>query len=217
MAPISVLIADDHEMTRFGITTYLSSIEDIRIVGEASSGRECLELFKKEEPDLCLLDISMPDTDGIEAAHIIRSTDIDTKILILSMHIDKQILKKALDAGINGYLMKNTDRDVLLNGIRAVMQGQEVFSDSISELIKESFLHQYKNKRVRGSVEVTPREQEILQLIVDGYTSKEIGKKLYISPRTVDTHRSNLMQKLELKNIAELVRYAIKHNLVTTR
>lgn len=217
MTPISVLIADDHEMTRFGISTYLSSIDDIRIVGEASSGKECLELFKKEEPDLCLLDISMPDTDGIEAARLIRSLKIDTKILILSMHIDKQILKKALDAGINGYLMKNTDRDVLLNGIRAVMQGQEVYSDSISKMIKQSFLHQYKNNRVRGSVEVTAREQEILQFIVDGYTSKEIGQKLYISPRTVDTHRANLMQKLELKNIAELVRYAIEHKLVTTR
>ncbi len=215
MAAISILIADDHEIVRYGISTYLSSSEDINIVGEASTGEECIRLFKEEEPDLCILDIGMPDMNGVETAKAIRELDPETKILILSMHINKQILSDVLEAGINGYLMKNTDKSDLLNGIRAIMKGQKVFSEPISDLITESFLNRNSHKNNKNHKEITDREQEILQLIVDGFTSKEIANKLFISPRTVDTHRSNLMQKLELNNIAELVRYAIENELVS--
>jgi len=218
MAPIRVLIADDHEIIRYGISTYLSSSEDIKIVGEASTGEECIELFKEHKPDICLLDISMPKKNGIETTRTIRSLDLETKILILSMHIDKQLLGEVLQAGINGYLLKNTEKQFVLNGILAVMNGQQVFSDPISDLIKHSFLSQAQNEAIPEiHPDITSREQEILQLIVEGLTSKEIAEKLYISPRTVDTHRANLMQKLELNNIAELVRYAIEHNLVTSQ
>ncbi|NGP88403.1 response regulator transcription factor [Fodinibius halophilus] len=215
MTSISVLIADDHEIVRYGISTFLSSSKDIDIVGKASSGDECLELFKKEQPDVCLLDISMPKKNGIETALNIRNLDADTKIIILSMHIDEQLLNDALEADINGYLLKNTDKADILNGIRAVMKGQQIFSDPISNLIKKSFLNQTNSKDKHKELSITTREQEILQLIVDGFTSKEIAEKLYISPRTVDTHRANLMEKLELKNIAELVRYALEHDLVS--
>lgn len=214
MTPISVLIADDHEIVRYGISTFLSSSEDIEIVGEASSGEECLRLFKEEQPDVCLLDIGMPDKNGIETAKSIRDLDDDTKILILSMHIDKDILSSVLEADINGYLLKNTDKSDILNGIRAVMKGQQIFSDPISDLIKQSFRKSRTKQKTLDDVEITSREQEILQLVVDGYTSKEIADELFISPRTVDTHRSNLMQKLELKNIADLVRFAIENELV---
>jgi DNA-binding NarL/FixJ family response regulator len=212
----SVLIADDHEIVRYGISTFLSSSEDIEIVGEASSGKECLELFEQKQPDVCLLDIGMPDKNGIETAKSIRKRDNDIKILILSMHIDKQILNDVLEADINGYLLKNSEKADILHGIRAVMKGQQIFSDPISNLIKKSFLDNNHNRRNSNQLEITTREQEILQLIVDGLTSKEIAKKLYISPRTVDTHRANLMEKLELKNIAALVRYAIENKLVST-
>ncbi|WP_138430640.1 response regulator transcription factor [Fodinibius saliphilus] len=215
MTSISVLIADDHEIVRYGISTYLSSAKDIDIVGKASSGEECLNLFQKEKPDVCLLDISMPKKNGIETAKSIRSLNDETKIIILSMHIDKQMLNDALEADINGYLLKNTEKSDLLHGIRAVMKGQQIFSDPISELIKKSFLNSNNSKKNRTNHSITDREQEILQFIVDGFTSKEIAQKLYISPRTVDTHRANLMEKLELKNIAELVRYAIEHDLVS--
>lgn len=215
MAPTSVLIADDHEIVRYGISTYLSSSEDIEIVGEASTGEECIQLFKEKNPDICLLDIGMPNKNGIETARAIRELDQTTKILILSMHINKQILSEALEAGINGYLLKDTDKADLLTGIRAVIKGQQVFSNPISDLIKESFLTRNATRSSRENNEITKREHEILQLIVEGHTSKEIAEKLYISPRTVDTHRANIMQKLELNNIAELVRYAIKHKLVS--
>jgi len=215
MAEISVLIADDHEIIRFGISTYLSSSKDIEIVGEASSGEECIELFKETHPDICILDIDMPDKSGIETAKEIRELEGDTKILILSMHINKNILRDALEANVNGYLLKNTEKADLLHGIRAIVKGQQVFSDPISNLMKESFLHGSNRSGSYEHEHITEREQEILQLIVDGLTSKQIAEKLYISPRTVDTHRANLMEKLELKNIAELVRYAIQSNLVS--
>ncbi|MEL7832563.1 response regulator transcription factor [Fodinibius sp. Rm-B-1B1-1] len=214
MAPISVLIADDHEIIRFGISTYLSSSEDIEIVGEASTGEECLQLFQETHPDICILDIGMPDKDGIETAKEIRACEQETKILILSMHIDKEILRRALSADINGYLLKNTEKRDLLHGIRAIVKGQQVFSDPISEMIKESFLTKTPDRNNHYQQDITEREREILQLIVDGLTSKEIAEKLYISPRTVDTHRANLMEKLQLNNIAELVRYSIRHQLV---
>lgn len=216
MTPISVLIADDHEIVRYGISTYLSSSEDIEVVAEASTGEECIQLFKEKRPDICVLDIGMPDKNGIEIAHSIRRLDIDTKILILSMHIDKQILSEALEADISGYLLKSTDKADILSGIRAIMNGQQVFSDPISDLMKESFLNRSSQGKNKGNNELTNREREILDLIVKGFTSKEIAQKLYISPRTVDTHRANLMEKLELNNIAELVRYAIKNELISS-
>ncbi len=215
MGKISILIADDHEIIRFGISTYLSSSKDIEIVGEASTGEECLDLFRETHPDLCILDIDMPDKSGIETAKEIREMEEETKILILSMHINKNILLDALEANVNGYLLKNTEKDDLLHGIRAIAKGQQVFSDPISDLMKESFLHTSNRSGSHDHQHITDREQEILQLIVDGLTSKQIAEKLYISPRTVDTHRSNLMEKLELNNIAELVRYAIQYNLVS--
>ncbi len=216
MAEISVLIADDHEIVRFGISTYLSSSEDIEIVGEASTGEECIKLFQETHPDICILDIDMPDKTGIETAKEIRKFKENTKILILSMHISEDILREALEANINGYLLKNTEKADLLHGIRAIIKGQQVFSDPISNLMKESFLNKSNRSSSYDHHQITDREQEILQLIVDGLTSKQIAEKLYISPRTVDTHRANLMEKLELNNIAELVRYAIQNNLVST-
>lgn len=216
MAAISVLIADDHEIVRYGVSTYISSSEDVEVVAEASTGEECIQLFEEKQPDVCLLDIGMPDKNGIEIARTIRDLDATTKILILSMHINKQILSEALEADINGYLLKNTDKADILHGIRAIMNGQQVYSDPISDLMKESFLNSSSKGQKKGNSELTNREHEILELIVKGFTSKEIAEKLYISPRTVETHRANLMEKLELNNIAELVRYAIKHELVSS-
>ncbi|MCW9707861.1 response regulator [Fodinibius salsisoli] len=214
MTPISVLIAEDHEIVRYGISTYLSSAEDITIVGEASSGDECLTLFKKTKPDLCLLDISMPHKDGIEAARLIRKIDQEVKILILSMHTDRQKLTDVLKAGIDGYLLKNIEKADILHGIRAIMRGHQVFSKPIAEMMITSFLDQEIPPDPDIQTDISKREQEILELIVKGMTSKEIAQELYISPRTVDTHRSNLMEKLDLHNTADLVRFAITHKLV---
>lgn len=211
MAKIKVLIADDHEILRFGISTFLSSADSIEMVGEASSGEECIELFKKKKPDVCILDISMPGKNGIETTKAIREIDPDVKVLILSMHIDKAILDQVLEAGINGYLLKDTEKTELLHGIESIAKGQQVFSDPISKMITKSYLN--GDQMLHDSI--TKREREILQLIVEGYSSKLIADKLDISPRTVDTHRGNIMQKLNIPNAAGLVRYAIENNLVS--
>jgi DNA-binding NarL/FixJ family response regulator len=208
---IRVLIADDHEILRYGISTYLDSSDNIEIVGEASSGEECIELFKEKKPDVCVLDISMPDKDGIETTKAIREIDPEVKVLILSMHIDKLILDKVLEAGINGYLLKDTEKSEIRHGIESIAKGQQVFSNPISELITKSYLN--GGKAPHDSI--TTRELEVLQLIVEGYSSKLIADKLDISPRTVDTHRGNIMQKLNIPNAAGLVRYAMEHDLVS--
>ncbi len=197
------------------MSTFLSSADNIEVVGEASTGEECLDLFKKTQPDVCVLDISMPHKDGIETTLAIRKIDPEVKILILSMHIDKNILQRVLEAGINGYLLKNTEKTDLLHGIQAIAKGQQVFSDSISKLITNSFVSKSKSGPLNSAVEnITKRELEVLQLIVQGHTSQAIADKLFISPRTVDTHRANLMQKLEINNAAGLVRFAMEHDLV---
>lgn len=215
MEIIKILIADDHEILRFGVSTYLTSIRGIKVVGEASTGEECIELFKKYNPHICILDISMPQKNGIETAKAIRELNPDVKILILSMHIDRKILNDVLKAGINGYLLKNTDKSDLLQAIRSVMKGQRIFSESISQMITDSYLNKSHGHFNAANLNITKREQEILTLIVEGLTSQEIAQKLYISPRTVDTHRFNLMQKLKIKNTAGLVRFALKNNLIS--
>lgn len=211
MAKIKVLIADDHEILRFGISTFLSSADNIQIVGEASSGEECIELFKQKNPDVCVLDISMPGMNGIETTKAIREIDPDVKVLILSMHIDKAILDQVLEAGINGYLLKDTEKTELLHGIESIAKGQQVFSDPIQKLITKSYLNGGRTPHES----ITSRELEVLQLIVEGYSSKLIADKLDISPRTVDTHRGNIMQKLNIPNAAGLVRYAMENDLVS--
>lgn len=210
MAKIKVLIADDHEILRFGISSFLSSAEGIEVVGEASSGEECIKLFKKKRPDVCVLDISMPGKDGIETTAAIREIDPDIKILILSMHIDKRILNRVMEAGINGYLLKDTEKTELLNGIKSIAKGQQVFSDPISQLITQVYINGGKELHD----DISDRELEVLSLIVKGHSSKMIAHELEISPRTVDTHRANIMHKLDIPNAAALVRYAMKHDLV---
>jgi|SRR6056297_2497265 len=211
MAKIKVLIADDHEILRYGISTFLNSAENINVVGEASSGDECIELFKQKNPDVCVLDISMPGKNGIETTKAIREIDPNVKVLILSMHIDKGILDQVLEAGINGYLLKDTEKTELLHGIESIAKGQQVFSDPIQKLITKSYLNGGRTPHDS----ITSRELEVLQLIVEGYSSKLIADKLNISPRTVDTHRGNIMQKLNIPNAAGLVRYAMENDLVS--
>ncbi|MGK7369054.1 MAG: response regulator transcription factor [Candidatus Halalkalibacterium sp. M3_1C_030] len=211
MAKIKVLIADDHEILRFGISTFLNSADSITVVGEASSGDECIELFKEKKPDVCVLDISMPGKNGIETTKAIREIDPNVKVLILSMHIDKAILDQVLEAGINGYLLKDTEKTELLHGIESIAKGQQVFSDPIQKLITKSYLNGGRTPHDS----ITSRELEVLQLIVEGYSSKLIADKLNISPRTVDTHRGNIMQKLNIPNAAGLVRYAMENDLVS--
>ncbi|HKJ34104.1 MAG TPA: response regulator transcription factor [Balneolales bacterium] len=216
MEKIKVIIADDHDIVRFGISSVLQSAKDIDVVGEASDGDETLELYKKFKPDVALIDITMPGKSGIETTEALLKESPDAKILILTMHMDETYLSKSIKAGALGYLLKNCEKDELLEGVRAAAEGKKVFSTAISRLITESYVSNLKDSQDRKpapkkETHLTKREQQILGLIAEGLTSQEIANKLTISPRTVETHRANLLQKLDIKNTAGLVRYAIEN------
>lgn len=211
MKPINVLIADDHYLVRYGIRSAIDKSDDINVVGEAGSGQEAIELFEKLKPDVSLLDISMPNMSGIETTRSLIKLDPKAKILIISMHVNEEYLNQVLNAGAVGYLFKNCSSQELLDGIRAAAVGQKVFSKKISDLMADRYVNQHSDDL--GTI-LTPREKEILELISQGNTSQKIAEKLIISPRTVDTHRTNLMRKLEIKNTAGLVRYAIENGYI---
>ncbi|MEX0778568.1 MAG: response regulator transcription factor [Balneolales bacterium] len=207
MKPINVLIADDHYLVRYGICSALEKADDITVVGEAGSGKEAIELYEELKPDVSLIDISMPNLNGIETTRSIIESDPDAKILILSMHVNEKYLNQVLNAGALGYLFKDCNSRELVEGVRNVAEGNKVFSRRISELMTERYLNYNSDE---AGTDLTPREKEILELISQGFTSQKIAEKLIISPRTVETHRTNLMRKLEIRNTAGLVRYAIE-------
>lgn len=216
MENLKIIIADDHDIVRFGISSVLQGEEDIDVVGEASDGSSTIDLYRKLKPDVALIDITMPGKDGIETTKDLLKEFPDAKILMLTMHMDEEYLSKSIKAGALGYLLKNCEKKELLEGVRAAAEGKKVFSTAISRLITESYVSNIKegheNKSVpKKSAHLTKREQEILGLIAEGLTSQEIASKLVISPRTVETHRANLLQKLDIKNTAGLVRYAIEN------
>jgi DNA-binding NarL/FixJ family response regulator len=207
MKKIKVIIADDYGILRYGLRSYLSRTRDIEIVGEASAGQECIQLFEDTLPDVCVIDIEMPKKNGLEVVDAIRKRDKNAKVLIFSMHNDKSTIRKAFEAGINGYLLKNTSMKKIAEAIRTIDRGKKVWNDMAPEPKPHAINRPLENR-------ITKREKEILKLVVEGYSSPEIAQKLYISDRTVETHRNNIMQKLDTHNTASLVRFALQNNLV---
>ncbi len=220
MKRIKVILADDHDIVRFGIASVIRTADDIELIGEASDGRGTIELYRRFTPDVAIVDITMPGMNGIETTRAILEDYPEARILILTMHMDEEYLNQALKAGAKGYLLKNCDKQELVNGIRSIASGEKVFSGTISMLMTEHYINSVTDNRIEkpqsrsGSVHLTKREKEILNLIADGLTSQEIAESLYISPRTVETHRANLLQKLDIKNTAGLVRYAVENGFV---
>ena len=214
---IRVLVSDDHDIVRYGICSVIGASDDIEVVSEAASGKEAIDQYKKVQPDVCMLDISMPELNGIETTRSLLELDKDARILILTMHINEEYLNQVLNAGASGYILKNSDRDELLRSIRSVYNGDQAFSRSISRLMTDRYVKNVRNPDTTPQDKVhqlTRRELEVIRLIAEGYTSHEISEMLYISPRTVDTHRSNVMNKLEIKNTAGLVRFALENDII---
>lgn len=204
---INLLIADDHQVVIDGLRSLLSLEADFNVVGEALNGKMVLEALKDQKVDVVLLDINMPVMDGIETAKLMREHYPDVKILILTMYNKPEFIRNILDAGASGYVLKNAGKEELIDAIRKVVRGEGYFSLSVTKTMMESF----KSGSDSNKVELTKRERGVLTLIAEGDKSSEIAEKLFLSTNTVNTHRKNLLSKLNIKNTAGLVRYAIKN------
>lgn len=212
---IRVLIAEDHLMVRAGIRALLEKAGDIHILGEASNGQEAVDMTQELKPDVLIMDIMMPRMNGIQAAQLIRDLRLPGYILLLSMYADDGFIHQALQSGVKGYVLKSSVSDELLWAVRAVASGQTFLSGPISEIIVENAIHPHPPKPETDPISnLSPREKEVLQLIAEEHTSAEIAKMLFISEKTVEKHRASLMEKLNVRNLAGLVRAAIKYHLV---
>jgi DNA-binding NarL/FixJ family response regulator len=212
--PIRVLVADDHMVVRSGIRHVLETESDMEVVGEAGSGSEALSLAARLQPDVVVLDISMPDQSGLEVAAHLRADSSSTRVLILSMHDNAEYVLESVRAGAHGYLLKDTAATELRNAIRAVCRGESYFSPPAASRLTAAVRAEHLNHR---SVEhLTSREREVLLGIARGHTNKQIAAELGISHRTVETHRESLMRKLQIRTVAELTRFAIENGIVQT-
>jgi len=214
---MKVIIADDHQIVRDGINVLLMSHTDIEIIGEVGDGQELLNLLKSKVPDIVIMDISMPKLDGIEATKLLTKVHPEVKVIIFSSHSEGENVVKALEAGAKGVLPKSTIREELIQALRSVEEGREFISKYIPY---STFINHIKKSKEeqegRDTIEqiLTSREIEIMKLIVDGCSNKEIAEKLFISQRTAEKHKSNILSKLEMSSVVELVKYAIKNKIV---
>jgi DNA-binding NarL/FixJ family response regulator len=208
----NVIIVDDHTLFRNGLRILLNTLEDYQVIGEASNGKQFLELLEKDIPDLVLLDINMPVMDGIEAATIAQKLYPDLKIITLSMYGEEDYYYKMVNAGVKGFVLKNSDIKEVKTALDVVYDGGSFFSSELLQNLVASLKSSSKSKE--SHAELSEREMEILILICQGLSNQEIGDKLFISKRTVDKHRANILEKSESKNTAQLVVYAIKNKLV---
>jgi two-component system response regulator NreC len=210
-----VLIADDHDIVRAGIRHILSQQPDLEVVGEASDGRGVVQLAERLAPTVVIMDIAMPNLNGIEAASQLLRRDPKLGVIILSMHEEEDYLMRALAVGVRGYLLKESAQTDLVPAVRAVAGGKTYFSPPVEQMLADDFGRQLKQRGVSDSYELlTEREREILQLIAEGKSNKEAAAVLGLSPYTVETHRTHIMQKLDLHNTAEIVLYAVRKKVI---
>ena len=214
---IKVLLCDDHKLIRDGIESMLQNTEDIEVIGSVSSGEDAVNEVRLNRPDLILMDIMMGGMTGIEATRWIKGFDTTIKIILVTMEISKDYISAGIKSGVDGYLPKDIDKDTLLDAVRTVFKGGRFFNDAIMKLVFEDFYSHEKLKSTDKKLpnELTKREYEILGLVASGKTNKELAETLFISIKTVDTHKTNILEKLGLKNTTELIKYAIKNNIIS--
>ncbi|MCW3009610.1 MAG: DNA-binding response regulator [Solirubrobacterales bacterium] len=206
-----LMIADDHGVVRSGLRLLLDKQEDMEVVAEAADGAEAVAVALRERPDLCILDVSMPKLTGLQAAREIRAQAPGISVLMLSMHDDERYLFEALKAGAGGYVLKMEADTALVDAVRAVLRGEPFLTNAA----EERYIRAWMNDASTGPSEpLTPREQEVLKLIAEAHTNKEIGEVLHLSEKTVESHRGNLLRKLGMRDRVELVRYAIRRGLI---
>ena len=214
MSALRVVLVDDHALVRAGLCALLGEMAGVSVVAEAGDGREALQLIREHKPDIALLDISLPGLNGLEVAARVAKEHPATRVIILSMHGDDESVRRALTAGAAGYLLKNSDRSELELALRTVARGDAWLSPAVTKKVVTAFAEGARSP-AQGAFEVlTPRQREVLQLIAEGHSTKEIAGRLDLSPKTVETHRTELMERLDIHGVAGLVRYAIQVGLV---
>jgi DNA-binding NarL/FixJ family response regulator len=216
MFSIRILLADDHTILRKGLRLLLERESDFGIVGEAANGREVVDAVGRDAPDVVIMDIAMPMMNGIEATKRITEAYPRTAVIILSVHSDEAYVLRALKAGARGYLLKDSAETDLTQAVRAVAAGKAYFSPAVSKILADEYVRQVREQGVEDPYELlTARERELLQLIAELKATKEIAELLGLSPHTVDTHRGNLMQKLNIHSIPEVILYAVRRGVVS--
>ena len=215
MPQIRIVLADDHTIIRSGLRLLLEQQPDFKVVAEASDGRQAVQLVSKHHPNVVVLDIGMPELNGIEATRQIVAQDPHPDVVILSMHSDESYVLRALKAGARAYILKNAAEADLIRAVQAVSEGKSFFSPVISKMLLEDYVRQVREKEVEDSYDLlTPREREILQLIAEGKTNKEMATILGLSPHTIETHRGNILEKLNLHSVPELILYAVRKGII---
>ncbi len=215
MPTIRIMLADDHALIRAGLRALLKSIEGVEVIAEASNGHETLEAVERRRPDVILMDIAMPELNGLETAARILRRWPSVKIIMLSMHANDEYLRQALSAGAAGYLLKGADPAELELALKSVMRGETYLTPAVSKRLVQEFLQQ-DGEAPQSQPKLTPRQREILQMIAEGHSTKEIATRLDLSVKTVETHRAAIMNRLDIHDVPGLVRYAIRAGLITT-
>lgn len=217
MKSITVLLAEDHTIVRKGLCSLLNETKTIQVIGEAENGRITLELVENLHPDIVVMDISMPLLNGLEATRQIKKRFPETKVLILTMHVNEEYIFEIIDVGASGYIVKKAAPEELIMAIKAVAKGETFFSPSVSSKIVNKILREKNLKKNRPFYSpLTDREREVLQLIAEGHTNRKIADMLFISPKTVETHRSHILKKLDLHSTADVTKYAIEKGIIDT-
>jgi two-component system, NarL family, response regulator NreC len=212
---LRIILADDHAVVRSGLRALLERHDNFEIVGEAENGRDAVTLSASSHPDIVIMDVGMPLLNGIEATAALLKQSPSTGVVILSMYSDESYVMRSLKAGARGYLLKDSAAPDLISAIEAVSRGRSFFSPSIRQLLAEDYVRVLRQKGAMDSYELlSPREREILQLLAEGKTNKEVAATLFISPYTVETHRGNILEKLGLHSAAELILYAVRKGII---
>ena len=208
-----IILADDHDILLDSVEKLITKEPDLSVIAKVNSGYELMRQIDVSFPDLCIVDLDMPGMNGLVATEKLLGLHPGLKIMILSMHTEKSIVKKLMQMGIKAYLTKTSDREELLHAIRQVLKGQEYFSDKILSQQNLSKIEADKQTEIRDISFLSDREMEIAALICDGLTNKQIAEKINLSPKTVDNHRTNMMRKLDVHNVVELIRVCLKHGI----
>jgi DNA-binding NarL/FixJ family response regulator len=214
MKTIRILIADDHELIRRGLVSALTERPQWIVVAQAADGREACELAARHTPEIAVLDLTMPELNGLDATREIRISTPKTRILIVTAHESEQLIRDVLDAGAMGYVLKSDAGQVLVQAIEALLDERPFFTSKVARVVLDGYLRSGENSATQATAALSPRERHIVQLLAEGNNNKEVARALELSVKTVETHRSNIMRKMEFGSLADLVRYAIRNKIV---